>query len=198
MNWTIATNQQLKSIIEQDGECSPHLLYGALEEVVRRDLYNNYIVRLINRRYKAIKYLEYLTKLTFDEIKLLSYEQMFEALKFYKPGKCPFIQFWPNFIHTAFNYETRKYRTKMRTAEFVYMDETPIQIVDDHNLERKVVNRVYLEQLLSVLTSEDRMIFLQYNNDSTFAEIGKQIGRSREHVRKKYYKTVEKLREIGA
>lgn len=198
MRYDFATDNQLKVILENDGTCPSYLLSETIEEVIRRDLYKNYLIRLLNNRFKAIRYVEYLTKLTFEEIKNLCYEQAFEAIRFYKPGKGGFLQFWTNFILTALSGVSKRYRAQMRTAEIVYLDEHPIQIVDDFNTERKAVNRVYIKELFSNLAKEEQEIILRYNNDYTFVEIAQHIGKSREYTRKKYYRAIEKLKEIGA
>ena len=79
MKWELATNQQIKSIIESDGLCPAHLLKQALEETVRRDLYQNYIGQIIIKRYGTLQQAERLMRLTFDEIKYLCYEQAFKT-----------------------------------------------------------------------------------------------------------------------
>lgn len=199
MDYTKATDDQLKVIVESDGECPSSLLYPVLEEVVRRDLYKNYMIRVLNSRYKAIRYVEHLTKLSFDELKYLLYEQAFEALKHYKPGKNPFLKFWVNFMFTALNYETRKYRRKCRQGETVHIDDEKvfIRLVDDNNTERKAINRVLLGSLLQHINEKERFILLRRNDDYTFQEIANEIGYSREYVRKKHNEITNKLRLIA-
>jgi RNA polymerase sigma factor (sigma-70 family) len=198
MNWIKATNDQLKVIIGNDGECPSPLLYGALEEATRRNLYKPYLLKVLISRFKSIPYLENLTKLTIDEILNLCYEKAFDAIKFHKPGNGYFLSFWKRFIHNALNDVIERNQRKKRTAEMISLNEEEIQIVDDFNTERKAINRVILESLLSQLPREEQYIVLKYNAFYTFREIGKDIGRSRDYARLKYYAAIEKLKSIGA
>lgn len=200
MDYTKATDQQIKVILEDDGECPPLLLREVMEEAVRRDLYSHYMIRMLNNWFKAVRFAEHTLKLTFDEIKYTLYMEAFNALRFYKPGKGSFKDFWVRFMINAVRREKRQYEAEKRTAEFFYIDEDPgkVQLIDDHNTERKAVNRVYIGWLLSKLTEEEQNIVLQYNKDRTFKEIGNGLGRSTEYARKKYYKSIEKLKAMGA
>jgi RNA polymerase sigma factor (sigma-70 family) len=196
MNWDIATNQQIKSIIEADGDCPPHLLQQALEEAVRRDLYAAYIYKVLTRHFGAVRFAEKVLRLPFEEIKHLCYIEAFEALKYYKPGQRAILGFWSRFIETKLRDVYRRQGAQKRTAEFVYIDDDEefVQIVDDPNIERKVVNRITIEELLNCLTTFERTIVLQRNKDYTFPEIGKQLGYSRQYIFNTYKKALAKMR----
>jgi RNA polymerase sigma factor (sigma-70 family) len=198
MKWELATNKQIKSIVEADGECFPHLLKQALEEAIKRDLYAGYIYKILTKRFGAVKNAERILKLPFHEIKHLCYIEVFTALKYYKPGKYAFLGFWSRFLKTKLRDLYRKQTSQKRTAEFVYLDDQEefIQIVDDHNTERKVINRITIEELLAKLTPFERTIVLRRNKDYTFPEIGEQLGYSRQYICTTYKRALVKMRGI--
>lgn len=196
MKWELATNQQIKSIIESDGLCPAHLLHQALEEMIRRDLYQNYIGQLLIRRYGTIQQAEQLMKLTFDEVKYLCYEQAFEAMRFYKPGKNGFLSFWSSFIANAIITEIRKYTFQKRSAETQSIDDenNHVQIVDDHNTERKVINRLLIESLFEQMSEKEKFIVTKLWEGYSYIEISKMCGYGRNYANNIHYKMIKRLK----
>lgn len=117
MNFEKATNEQLKVILEQDVGIAPHLIQGAFEEAVKRDLYAKYFIWTLNRKYKAINYAKHLLKMDLNEIKNMLYYEGFNALKYYKPGKYHFFGFWNRFIHTALHQQKTNLRTRKKDKQ---------------------------------------------------------------------------------
>ena len=196
MDFTKATNKQLKVIIEHDGEVPASLLHQILEEVIRRDLYQNYIGQILIRRYGTLQQAEQLMRLTFDEIKYLCYEQAFETLRFYKPGKNNFLSFWSSFIANTIKTEIRKYTMQKRSADTQSIDDenVHVQIVNDHNTERKVINRMMIESLFKRMSEKEQFIVMKLAEGYSYIEISKMCGYGRNYANNIHYKMIKRLK----
>lgn len=195
MDYIKATDDQLKVIVESDGECPSSLLYPVLEEVVRRDLYKNYMFSIMGGK-ERIFHLESETKQTIDELKNLLYLKAFDALKYYKPGKNSFLSFWTRFMKTALRDEVRHFQLQCRKGNEIDVDneDVYIQLVSDNNTERKVINRMMIADLFELITDEERYIVTKRYEGYTYGEIEKVLGYGRNYAKTKHKRMVKRLK----
>lgn len=197
MDFLKATNQQIKVIIESDGDCPPHLLYQAVEEAIRRNLFVGLMYTLVTKK-MSIEYVEQVLKTTLADIQQAFNIKAFDALKFYKPGKNPFISFWTRFMLIELSEIIKFNNSQKRTGTTVTIDDDevrPIHIVSDHNVERLVLNRLDIQKRLSVLTPFQREIVLLREKGYTFPEIGEKMGYGRAYMWNSYKSALEQMRE---
>ncbi|MRX70865.1 sigma-70 family RNA polymerase sigma factor [Bacillus lacus] len=198
MDWLKATDKQLQAIINHDGQCPPQLLYEAVEEAVRRDLYHYYLWYFITKRFKSVRFAEQLLQMSFDDMKQIMYIKAFDALKRYKPGKYPFICFWARFMNTKLSDLNRDRKAGKREGETVTIDdeEKPFHLVSDYNVERLVLNRITINNLLSRLTPLEKEVVLWREQGYKFPEIGLKTGFTRTYMHKTYKQALAKMREV--
>ena len=197
MNWEKATDEQLKVIIEDDGGVPPRLLAGVYEEVVRRNLYEGYFYSMLTKRFITLRYAVRCLKTPFEDLLQIFYIAGFQALKKFKPGKNAFLTFWARFAEMEIKTIKRDSNTQKRSAYVVSVDAEDVywELPSDMNVEKTVVNRITVEELLSILSVEERAIVLMRNEDYTFVEIGRQMGYARDTIRMKYNKALAKMRK---
>lgn len=71
-----------------------------------------------------------------------------------------------------------------------------IQIVDDKNVERKVLNKITVEKLLDELSPEDKRIVLLKTNNYTSKEIAAELGGSRHRIDRRYKNAIKTMRGV--
>lgn len=202
MNWSIATNEQIKVVINHDGQCPAALLYQALEEAVRRDLYKNFMFDLIQRRFRSMEFAEYILKTPFDELKQILYIVGFKALESYSPGKNSFFSFWMRFMNTKLSEISRAHGAQKRQGETTSIDlvtqddeDYQIQLVSDINVERLIINRMFISELLSRLTPLEKEVVLLREQGYTFIEIGEKFGFTPGYMNKAHKAAFKKMKE---
>lgn len=198
MNFSNATNEQLKNIIEWDEGCIGTLLYPIYEECVKRDLYDAFITGFLIKLFLSVQRAEKLTKMNYDELKWFSYEQGFEAMKKFKPGNRPFIALWSNVIKRGLIELVRKQNAQKRTAEIFNIDEMVLNIpMAHHDTEKTAINRVYIDSILNNLRPKEKEIVLARYQGYTLKEIGRMQGVSRSGIQKRINLYLKRLKEIG-
>jgi RNA polymerase sigma factor (sigma-70 family) len=203
MDWSLATDKQVQTIINHDGQCPPSLLYQALEEAVRRDLYNHYMWAFVTKRFKAVRFAEYVLDIPFDELKLIFYTQAFNALEKYKPGKNSFLSFWTRFMNSKLRDISRDRKAGKRQGETVSMESMnredeesyETQLVSDLNVERLVINRMVIAELLSKLSPLEKEVILWREKGYDFKEIGERLGFSTSYMNKAHKVALAKMKE---
>ncbi|PLT34104.1 hypothetical protein CUU64_07655 [Bacillus sp. V5-8f] len=142
------------------------------------------------------QYVEEVLHTTIEDIIQVFSIKAFDALKWFKPGKHPFLGFWARFMVNALKDIARNSKLQKRLGQTVTIDdeEQPIHLVSDKNAERLVINRLWLHELFSLLSEKERTVVIRRFNNYTFPEIAEQMGFSRSHPRKIYLQALEKMR----
>lgn len=182
-----ATNQQLKVIFEEDGHCPIPLLSQVIEEVISRDLYKGYIIRIVNSRFKSIKYAEYILGQTLEDIKSILYFEMINALKFFKQGKNGFIGFWANFMQSKLKDMSRDSEAAVRKINHyldpIEDDEGKVIVIEDvTNVEKKVIQMLEVESVFKHLNEKEITVVKLRSEGYTDREIGEKLNVSRQFI----------------
>lgn len=193
MKWHLATDKQLRTIIEDDREIPSLLLYQVLEEATKRDLYRPLIRYFVKKHFKGVDAAELITDTPFEDIKQLCYIEMFEAAKRFKPGKCSFISFWYRFVRTKFMDISKAAQTQKREVNRLRADTTNkdtkeeyIQIVSDTNVEKTVVNKMYLDYLFQFVKPQQLEVLQLMRKGYRVVDVAEILGLNIKMIDKRF------------
>ncbi len=196
MDWTKATIKQLKTIIQSDFECPKHLLYGAFEEVIKRDGYKHYINSALINRFGTLTDAEQQTKMTRDELKWHLYERVFQIIEKYKQGH-PILALWNKDIQFTLRDLARTHRAQMRTADVIELDKDEVWMlpVAHHNTEKTALDRVYIDYLFSRMTDSEKKLIIMKSEGYEWKEMSQKLGMSIGGLQKRLAKCVKRMNE---
>jgi RNA polymerase sigma factor (sigma-70 family) len=179
MNYVLATNDQLWIIMKSDWDCPLPLLEGIFQEAVNRGMIKQIIIsvmkekRLTNERTQSIIRMEY------EDLVQLGYEGAVNALIGFSPGKGSFVHFLYLKISQTygklFEYEDAE---KRKRNDFIPNDgmEMEFYFVDYRtNVEKIVLNKIRLEEKLSLLNPIQKETLLRFFQGYTLQEIAEQM-----------------------
>jgi RNA polymerase sigma factor (sigma-70 family) len=181
MDYLKATDKQLWNIMKYDKECPLRLMEGVFQESVKRGLIKSAIIQVIKR-----KKIGYVTNnefnVTFDDFIQIGYEGALTAIKDYEPGRGYFINFLYNNISHTIGLFFQKQKTQKRKGDVVSYQNTfsADEMIDSYetflidykaSVEKIVMDKMALEEKLSVLTMEQRRIFDLFFVGYTLKEI---------------------------
>lgn len=195
-----ATDDQIRAIIEFDGGCPTHLLAHVMEEAVRRETYNGLIDTIIKQLFKSHAYAEYITHQSIEDLRQLCYISAFRALEYFKPGKGGFLHFWVMFTKKRLLHVGRDAQALKRQSnnDTVSTEEEWFDMVDDTNVERKVVNQLYLDYLFTFVTDKQREILTLMQEGYEYQDVAEMTGVDVKAVRKRFADAKKKIRESVA
>uniref|UniRef100_UPI0024099102 hypothetical protein n=1 Tax=Gracilibacillus dipsosauri TaxID=178340 RepID=UPI0024099102 len=82
-----ATDEQLKVILNNEKYCPTHLLSGAVQEMIRRNMLEDLIFYSAKSVYRNVKYLlQHVLKMDWDELFHVGHIEMLMQAKKFKPG----------------------------------------------------------------------------------------------------------------
>lgn len=206
MNWTIATDKQLLTIVKFDQDCPHSLLSGAVTELLARGLFDRFIADCIHRVTGNIETVQHVHMVGLDDFMQIGRMEVIHALDDYDNTKGK--------AFTSFAYLKIKHRIikEMEYLEaqkrdsrkvFSYHNETSegteiIELMIDrtNDVERYVINKVTVEQLLKRVNRHQRNVILHRLKGYTFAEISKLLGRGNDRTMFQAYKLgLQKMRK---
>lgn len=199
MDYTKATKQQLKNILEWDENIPAPLLPGVYEEAVRRDIFKAYLSGIIFRVFGTSENAEKSTRMTMDELRWAMYEKGFETVKAFKPGDKPFVRVWAFFSKRLLIGIFREQNAQKRTAEIIDIDSVGEWVLPSswRNTEKAALDRIYVKTLIGHMTETEKEIFLKRAEGYTQKEIGQIQGISRTGVQKKINFFIDKVKRMG-
>lgn len=185
MDYSKATDEQIKVIFDWEDGVSSRLLKGLYEEALNRRLFDSKILFWINNYFGSSHRAEQQTKLDIEDLLWIGYELGYEHIDRYKPIK-PFARYW----YTAFNSQMgtliRRTNAQKRTADICPLDEAiEWTVPDSHNTELTAINRVYIESIMSQLRDTEKEIVMRRYEGYTYPEIAKMQGVSKGEMRKR-------------
>jgi RNA polymerase sigma factor (sigma-70 family) len=204
MDYTKASNQQLKVILSEDRELPPYLLLGAVEEAIRRDIYHYLIINLITKFFKSTFVAEKMTDTSLDDLIQVCYIEMHRNIKYYKHGS--YIYFWMRCIRTKLIDVVQKAKAEKRKINqlksSLYDRENEnevIQIVADENVERKVVNSLYLDYLFQFVSKKQLEVLQLMKKGYSRPDVAEILGMSHDAVEKRFHDAKIRIKKgIGA
>lgn len=209
MDYTKATNEQLETIIRYDNTIPNHLLVGVVEEVLNRNLLDNYIAKIIRTVIKGVDKVEKIYQMSMDDFLQLGRTKVYELAKEFDSTKgVTFTTFiykpLANRYMKWIEKETAEKRDESKVISYSLLDNTGKELVDGFidyrtNVERYVVNKLFVEQVLnqSRLSSRQKEVLEYRLQGLKNEEIAKKIGAGFKSVSKSYYTAIEKIRRVA-
>ena len=185
MNFTKATDQQLKTIIESDTNVPAPLLKKAYEEAMGRKLFHKKIEYFIIKFFKNKATAERKTGLSIEELMWICYEVGHEFIERYKPDK-PYGAFWYGTMLRKIKDIARDNNTQKRTGTVYSLEGTHDWIIPGGNhTEPIALQRVYIDSLMNQLTDIEKEIVIMRYQGYYLHEIGKKQGISRGGIQRR-------------
>ena len=176
MDYTKATDNQLKNIIEQDIGVPAHLLKGVYEEAMNRNLFRPKIVHLIIQRFGSAEKTERSTGLAVEDLLWICYERGYELIGRYELNK-PFSSLWNTVMINEILLAAQKHNALKRTANVYSLEDTHEWAIPGGNhTEPIALARIQIEHLMSQLTETEKEIVIKRYQGYSLREIGKMQG----------------------
>lgn len=206
INFELATNDQLMSIVNKDKDCPPHLLSGAALEMINRNLFDKLIIKTI-RSVFCIEVVEQIHKVGLDDFLQISRMRVWESLESFNPQKNKFTTFVYMIVKHEMMNQINKLQAEKRDSRKVISYQTKIEdgaelevYIEDKktNVERYVINKVTLEHLISQVNNHQRTVLYYHMKGYTFKEIAVLLGRGSESTMSQAYNLALKKMRKGA
>ena len=194
MDFTKATDQQIKTIIEGDVGVPTPLLKQAFEEAMTRKLFDGKIKAHIITFFKNERNAEFLTGMFVEDLIWICYELGFEYMDNYKPVK-PFGGFWYTVIVRRLRDITRDNNAQKRTGEVYSLEDTHEWNLPGYtHTESTALRRVYIDSLMNQLTDTEKEIVIMRYQGYYLREIGEKQGMSRGGIQKRIELYLKRLK----
>ena len=185
MNFTKATDEQIKTIIEGDVGVPTPLLKQAYEEAVRRRTLDKQVCNWIIKFFKTKTNAERKTGLPIEDLLWISYDIGFGNMRNYKPTH-PFAAFWYRAIIRKMMTIAKKNTAQKRTGEVYSLEDTnDWKIPGFTHVEQTVLNKIYIENLLNQLTETEKEIVVKLYQGYLHREIAQMQGISKHGLYKR-------------
>ena len=203
MNWEKATDQQLLCIATNDKDCPPHLLEGVALEMVRRRLWDSFIVCAARIAWRNVKYvLRYIVQMDWEEMIHVGHIEIMKQVPKFRPGHRTLTTFVVMCLKTKFLKMRRDATAEKRYANIGTKDVDSLDeklqdriFCSPENVERTVVNRLWIESSWGVLREvEQKAILLDLAGYSQY-EISEMLGFHKRHGNKLLKRAYAKLRK---
>lgn len=206
INWTIATDNQLLTIIEHEKDLPSSLLRGAVIEGLNRGLFDSLIADCIRRIFPDLKLTEQMQKMSLEDFMQLGREYAFKALERYNPKRG--MNFM-SFVHLRVKGEMYKLR-----QGFQYQKRDANKLVSMNNktdegteyaeffrdpyidVEKYVIDKVLAEELLSRVNEHQQKIVMYRLQGYELNEIAEILGRgTASTISGSFYRAIENMRK---
>lgn len=204
MRLELATNKQLEAIAKHDPDCSPSLLREVVEEMLNRNLFDPMINQCARMVFGSFKRMNEVHSMALEDLLQTGRTTVFEAVELFKPGNekafssFVFMVIKQRFIKVI-KFLEREKRDQRNEISWSFIEDglnlldiMPSQI----NIEKYVIKKITLENLLNQLTKRQREIvdlFLQEYNFEEIAEILGSKGKGRS-LNKTYNDAIKRMR----
>lgn len=195
----MASNHQLEVIVKYEN-CSTHLLGGAVIEMLNRGLFDRIIGGCIRKIVRGLDKLDQTYGLAYEDLMQIGRIEVIKAIEEYNPRKGKnFVSFaWlkvkSQIIKELTYLEAEKRDTKNTISYNAKTDEGTeiLSLFEDkkNNVEKYVVNKVTIEQLLERVNEYQKTVILYRLKGYTFPEIADLLG-------KKSYKQTHQAYTLG-
>lgn len=201
----LATEKQLEAIAKHDPDCSPSLLREVVEEMLNRNLFDRMINQCFQTVFGSVKRMNEVHSLELEDFLQIGRTSVFEAIKKFIPGKGKAFSSFAymvikqkfveciKFLEAAKRDQRNEFREIETEEGLNILDLMPSYI----NIEKYVIKKITLENLLKKLTKRQRQIvdlFLQDYNFDEIAEILGSKGKGRS-LNKTYNDAIKKMRK---
>lgn len=206
MDWTKASDKQLWTIAKYDPYCPPSLLRGVVIEMLNRGLWDRIINSCIHKQLKDVTQISQVFKLDAEDFYQIGRLAVYQSLDVFDPSRGkPFHQFVylkvKNKIWTFFEWAQSQKRDARKVVSYhakAKEDEFETFLPDKVNVERYVINKVTLEQLMKRISPHQKNVLNLRLKGFTFAEIAEILGRGTTSTMSQAYNLAIKKMRKGA
>lgn len=185
--WGLATDRQLQVIVDYESDCPAHLLSGAVSEMLNRGLFDRIIAGCIHKTIEDVDRFQQVYHLDMDDLMQIGRIEVLNSLDGYKSDRGKrFSSFcYLNIQREILNIITILKAKKRDTSKTISLNKATdegkeiLNFVADpkHNVEKYVINKVTLEQMLKRVTKHEKKIMFYRLQGYTFDEISSLLGR---------------------
>jgi RNA polymerase sigma factor (sigma-70 family) len=206
MRYELATDDQLWTIVKYDYKnCPPSLLRGAALELLNRNLFDR-LIRGVIQKTVRYKYTEKRCGIGLEDLLQIGRLKIYKVINQYNPKRGTSLT---SFLYLAIKSEFQKVLITANTEKRDNSKETSYQNKMEEgkeyevffydkavNVEKYVINKVTLEQMLKGLNQHRRTVVYYYMQGYTFEEISKILGRgTRATMHQAYKLAIEAMRK---
>jgi RNA polymerase sigma factor (sigma-70 family) len=206
MDYSLADDKQLKTIVQSDKDCPPSLLEGVAIEMIKRNLWSGYIFYAAQQVFHNVQTtILYTLQMSEEEFEHVSHIEIVKMVEKYQPGKISFksyvilclISYYRQLLRNA---KAVKRKANLFTEEVSTLDpklqdrmfRSPV------NVEKYVIDKITIEDYLSRLNEKERKALYLEAAGYTQFEIAEQLGYHKKTGGKLIRRTYEKLRKMEA
>jgi RNA polymerase sigma factor (sigma-70 family) len=191
MNYSKATKNQLWSILKADSDCPLPLLEGVFTEALQRGMIKQFIISIMKKKGLHLDKPKHILGMSHEDLIQLGYEAGFRGLKKFKPGKAAFLSFMYLCVSQTYDQQFNRLETGKRKGEEVSYNKP---ISDEHtmeyyylvdyqtNVEKTVINKILLEEKLTLCSPVQKETVLRYMAGYSRSEIAKQMNAKKNTV----------------
>jgi RNA polymerase sigma factor (sigma-70 family) len=167
MKWELATNQQLKTIIDNDKDIPTPLLSGVVLEMIQRNMWEQIIFYSARKAYRNYSYvIENILRMDFEEFIQIAHIELLEVVKKFQPGMRTFKTYAIMCLIGKFTVLLQNATAKKRASNIntYNVDTIPSSVFQStENVEKYVINKITIEEAWDVLRDiEKQAITLEY------------------------------------
>ena len=194
MDYSKATDEQIKVIIEWDTGIPTLLLKDVFEEAMRRKLFHKKITYFIYKQFKTTANTEKQTGLTIEDLIWICYEKGYENIDRFTPTK-PFGAYWHTLITREIQTIARDRNAKKRSGNVCFLEDIDEwKIPGGNHTEPIAINRVYIESIMNQLTDIEKEIVIKRYEGYLYSEIGEMQGITKVGVIQRVKKYLERIK----
>jgi RNA polymerase sigma factor (sigma-70 family) len=202
LRYDLATNQQLQTIVKSDFNCPSSLLGKVTEEMIKRNLFNGLIVKMLNQRFSSLPMACEILSCEKEDLIQEGNTEIWKSVTKFKQGKSSFAYYCS--IHLLSLFRDMEKAIKSGKREVVLSScsiHTPIGedltiedvLVYGKNTENIVINKISLEEKLSVLNEKEKTTISLYAKGYCMDEIAEIEHISKSGVSRRMKKITKKL-----
>lgn len=206
MDYSLATDKQLKIIVQSDKDCPPSLIEGVAIEMIKRNLWNGYIFYAAQQSFHNVKpTILYTLQMSIEEFVQVSHIEIVKMVEKFQPGK---ISFKSYVILCLTSYSRQLLRNAKAVKRKANLFTEEVSALDPKlqdrilrspmNVEKYVVDKITLEDYLNRLNEKERKALYLEAAGYTQFEIAEQLGYHKKTGGKLIRRTYEKLRKMEA
>lgn len=186
MKWNLATDEQLLTICKHDKDCPLSLMREVVTEMLNRNMFDALIRDRVHYYYKDMKKTEQWQKMGLDDFMQFGRMEVFKALNRFEPGRGhAFFSFAFLRVSSELCKLMSSQQMQKRDAKKVLSMHQETDKGDDFsnyffdekmNVEKYVINKVLVEQLLERVNERQRKVVLLRMAGYENQEIAEIIG----------------------
>lgn len=183
MNYEKATNDQLMIIAKFDKDCYPSLLREVAIEMMKRNLWDNWIMFSGKQAFRSLNYVLKRLGISHKELIQIGHIEIYKVLDKFKPGMRCLTSYVCMCLITKFKKMDRDAKAEKRIAnmEAKSVDRLDPKIADKLfqspvNVEHYVVNKITIEDSWQVLREVEKQAILMDLQGYSQYEIAQKFG----------------------